>query len=63
MKKLIVSSIIASIMLPATSFANNKQLNQGEVAYHNTFPLSQSEAYDIFITNPDYANTVIMSNT
>ncbi|OIN83997.1 carbohydrate binding domain protein [Francisella sp. TX07-6608] len=63
MKKLIVSSIIASIMLPATTFANNKQLNQGEVAYHNTFPISQSEAYDIFITNTDYANTVIMSNT
>ena len=28
-------------MLPAATFANNKQLNQGEVAYHNTFPISQ----------------------
>ncbi len=33
-----------------------------KVAYHNTFPISQSEAYDIFITNTEYANIVIMSN-
>ncbi|WP_223862967.1 hypothetical protein [Francisella tularensis] len=49
--------------MSATFFANKKQLNQGEFAYHNTFPICQSEIYDIFITNIDYANTVIMSNT
>lgn len=36
-------------MLPAATFADNKQLSQGEVAYHNTFPISQSEAYDILL--------------
>ncbi|WP_150465315.1 chitin-binding protein [Francisella sp. SYW-2] len=62
MKKIIISSILASLALPVASLANTS-LKEGEVAYHNTFPFSKSATYDIFTTNTEYANTVIMSNT
>ncbi|MBY7735192.1 chitin-binding protein [Francisella philomiragia] len=62
MKKIIVSSILASIALPILSMANTP-LKEGQVAYHNTFPISKSATYDLFTTNTEYANTVIMSNT
>ncbi|WP_234394235.1 hypothetical protein, partial [Francisella orientalis] len=55
-------SILASIALPIVSVANTA-LKEGQVAYHNTFPISKSATYDLFTTNTEYANNVIMSNT
>jgi len=62
-KVTIVSTVVALSVLIAPAARSQINLNADEVLYHNTFPLSSSPTYDTFVTNTEYANTVIMSNT